>query len=76
MPSEGTKKENKMTGLQAFWHLLETLQHATSQAGDMTTNANGSPSGHWTYGGSAIQAFLNALYSGGQQVMVWIDNAS
>ena len=59
-----------MTAVQAFFQFLYLLQHATSQAMDVTAT------GHVTYGGSALQAFLNALYSHGTQTMVWIDNAS
>ena len=59
-----------MTAVQAFWHFMYLLQHASSQAMDVTAD------GKVTYGGNAFQAFINALTSHGRLVMVWLDNAS
>jgi hypothetical protein len=54
-----------MNSVQAFWHFLYTLQHATSQA--MAEDGSSV-----RYGGNALQAFVVALHEHLQ--FVWIDN--
>lgn len=57
-----------MTTVQAFWHFLYALQHATSPA--EAVDANGAVK----YGGEALQAFVDALVNGWR--FIWIDVAS
>ena len=64
-----------MTGLQAFWQLLYALQHHVGQCENVRQSAYGLTH-QVTYGGSCVQAFLNALWSHGEQAFVYIDQAS